>query len=52
MSALPPKADIHQGIEQVCFVPEADIGRRQTCPVRLWLAFEQLALTDPVGVKS
>jgi hypothetical protein len=25
MSALPPKADIRQCIEQVCFVPEADI---------------------------
>ena len=36
----------------VRYVPEADIGRRQTCPVRPWLAFDQLALTDPVGVKS
>jgi len=36
----------------VRLVPEADIGQRQTCPVRLWLAFEQLALTDPVRVKS
>ena len=25
MSALPPKADIRQRIEHVCFVPEADI---------------------------
>jgi hypothetical protein len=24
MSALPPKADIRQRIEHVCFVPEAD----------------------------
>ena len=26
MSALPPKADIRQRIEHVCFVPIADIG--------------------------
>jgi hypothetical protein len=26
MSALPPKADIRQRIEHVCFVPKADIG--------------------------
>ena len=26
MSALPPKADIRQGIEHVCFVPIADIN--------------------------
>jgi len=25
MSALPPKADIRQRIEHVCFVPEADV---------------------------
>jgi len=25
MSALPPKADIRQRIEHVCFVPKADI---------------------------
>jgi hypothetical protein len=25
MSALPPKADIRQRIEHVCFVPEADM---------------------------
>jgi hypothetical protein len=25
MSALPPKADIRQGFEHVCFVPKADI---------------------------
>ena len=27
MSALPPKADIRQRIEHVCFVPTTDIGR-------------------------
>jgi hypothetical protein len=27
MSALPPKADIRQRIEHVCFVPQADILR-------------------------
>ena len=27
MSALPPKADIRQRIEHVCFVPKADIAR-------------------------
>jgi hypothetical protein len=27
MSPLLPKADIRQGIEHVCFVPEADIAR-------------------------
>jgi hypothetical protein len=26
MSALPPKADIHQRIDNVCFVPQADIN--------------------------
>jgi hypothetical protein len=26
MSALPPKADIRQRIEHVCFVPKADIN--------------------------
>ena len=26
LSALPPKADIRQGIEHVCFVPLTDIG--------------------------
>jgi hypothetical protein len=31
MSALPPKADMFSGEIDVCFVPEADIGRRQTC---------------------
>jgi hypothetical protein len=30
MSALPPKADIHQRIEHVCFVPLADIRRGQS----------------------
>ena len=30
MSALPPKADIRQRIEHVCFVPEADITRAAT----------------------
>ena len=29
MSALPPKADIRQRIEHVCFVPKADIGRNR-----------------------
>jgi hypothetical protein len=28
MSALPPKADIRQRIEHVCFVPIADIERQ------------------------
>jgi hypothetical protein len=26
MSALPPKADIRQRIEHVCFVPKADLA--------------------------
>jgi len=30
MSALPPKADIRQRIEHVCFVPSADLS---------WLCF-------------
>ena len=30
MSALPPKADIRQRIEHVCFVPQADIRRGQS----------------------
>ena len=29
MSALPPKADIRQRIEHVCFVPLADMGAYQ-----------------------
>jgi hypothetical protein len=28
MSALPPKADIRQRIEHVCFVPQADVAPR------------------------
>jgi hypothetical protein len=51
MSVIPPKADIRQRGLHVCFVPEADIGgARPACPPVV--AFEQLALTDPVGVKS
>ena len=30
MSALPPKADIRQRIEHVCFVPLADLARTPT----------------------
>ena len=26
MSALPPKADINSAVQNVCFVPKADIG--------------------------
>jgi hypothetical protein len=34
LSALPPKADIRQRIEHVCFVPEADISAaRQLSPL-------------------
>jgi hypothetical protein len=29
MSALPPKADICQRIEHVCFVPKADISAQR-----------------------
>jgi len=51
MSGLPPKADIQRMSWHVRFVPEADIGgARPACPPVV--AFEQLALTDPVGVKS
>jgi hypothetical protein len=32
MSALPPKADIVHGGGNVRFVPEADIGQRQSIP--------------------
>ena len=31
MSALPPKADIRQRIENVCFVPKADISEADIC---------------------
>jgi hypothetical protein len=34
MSALPPKADIRQRIEHVCFVPLGDIGMSLTCRER------------------
>jgi hypothetical protein len=38
MSALPPKADILQRIEHVCFVPIADIAQQpMSLSVRAWI---------------
>jgi hypothetical protein len=37
MSALPPKADIRQRIEHVCFVPLTDIGLAPHRGVLKWL---------------
>jgi hypothetical protein len=44
MSALPPKADIAERGDHVCFVPEADVSR---CNKAARLARANLSVTMP-----
>jgi hypothetical protein len=53
MSALPPKADIRQRIEHVCFVPEADIDTGATLLPGVYLTVtDGRAEAPPLSHKS
>jgi hypothetical protein len=50
MSALPPKADIHQSIQHVCFVPIADINHYLISAVVIVL-IRQTQFGGPVEIR-
>ena len=53
MSALPPKADIRQRIDHVCFVPEADIPAFNPClaEVPLDYGITLCCFVGPIGAE-